>query len=232
MIAYKGFNKDLTCRGFKYEVGKTYETATAILYKSGFHACLDPLDCLYYYSPESSVYYVVDIQDVCQHRSNETTVICGKKITVLERMCFRDMYGYHKNFIESLKNSSTTGLINDKTLSKENYNIILGADCKCASAIRYNLVDFNNYNSFAFRNRNAIWLSSFNNISVEDNNVIKCDYKNNISVQSENIIEACNENTVSLHSSNFLIVNHNNKISGKKQYQQENTVSYPQILTA
>lgn len=216
MIAYKGFNKDLTCRGFKYEVGKTYETATAILYNSGFHACLDPLDCLYYYSPESSVYYVVDIQDVSQHRSNETTVICGKKITVLERMNFRDIYEHHKNFIESLKNNSTTELTNCKTVAKENNNIILGADFKCASAIRYNLVDFGDYNSFAFRDRNAIWLSSFNNISVEDNNAIKCDYKNVISVQSENIIEACDENTVSLHSSNFLIVNHNNNISGRK----------------
>lgn len=205
MIAYKGFNKDLTCRGFKYEVGKTYETATAILYNSGFHACLDPLDCLYYYSPESSVYYVVDIQDVCKNRSNETTVICGKKITVLERMDFEHMYEYHRNY-----------LISHKTTAKENYNIILGTDCKCASAISYNLVDFDDYNSFAFRDRNAIWLSSFNNISVEDNNVIRCDYKNVISVQSENIIEACNENTVSLHSDNFLIANHNNIISGKK----------------
>lgn len=216
MKAYKGFNKDLTCRGFKYEVGKTYETATAILYNSGFHACLDPLDCLYYYSPESSVYYVVDIQDVCQHRSNETTVICGKKITVLERMNFRDMYEHHKKYIESLKNNSTIKLIKCKTVAKDYYNIILGADFKCASAIGYNLVDFSDYNSLAFRDRNAIWLSSFNNISVEDNNALMCDYKNVISAQSENIIEACDENTVSLHSSNFLIVNHNNIISGKK----------------
>lgn len=216
MIAYKGFNKDLTCRGFKYEVGKTYETATAILYNSGFHACLDPLDCLYYYSPKSSVYYIVDIQDVCKNRGKETTVICGKKITVLERMNFRDMYEHHRIYIESVENNSTTKAINCKTIAKENYNIMLGTDCKCASAIRYNLVDFCDYNSFAFRDRNAIWLSSFNNISVEDNNVIKCDYKNNISVQSENIIEACDNNTVSLHSSNFLIVNHHNIIGGKE----------------
>ena len=216
MIAYKGFNKDLTCRGFKYEVGKTYETTTAILYNSGFHACLDPLDCLYYYSPESSVYYVVDIQDVCKNRSNKTTVICGKKITVLERMYFGHLYEHHRKYIESIKNDCIIKLINHKTMAKENYNIILGGDCKCVSAISYNLVDFDDYNTFAFRNRNTICLSSFNNISVEDINAIKCDYKNIISVQCENIIKACNENSVSLHSSNFLTACHYNIISGKR----------------
>lgn len=215
MIAYKGFNKDLTCRGFKYEVGKTYETATAILYNSGFHACLDPLDCLYYYSPESSVYYVVDIQDVSQHRSNETTVICGKKITVLEKMDFFAMYVHHREYIESVENNSTTRVINCKTVAKENYNTIVGADYNCVSAINYNLVEFDDFNTLSFRDRNAIWLSSFNNISVLDDNAIKCDYKNVISVQSENIIEACDENSVNLHNSNFLIVNHHNIISGK-----------------
>lgn len=91
MLAYKGFNKDLTCRGFQYEVGKTYETETAKLGESGFHACLDPLDCLEYYSPESSVYYMVDIQDVCKNTIDKTTIICGKKITVLKKMYFEDI---------------------------------------------------------------------------------------------------------------------------------------------
>lgn len=36
MKAYKGFNKDMTCRGFQYEIGKTYETDEADLCNSGF----------------------------------------------------------------------------------------------------------------------------------------------------------------------------------------------------
>ena len=28
VIAYKGFNKDLTCRGFQYEIGKEHEEVT------------------------------------------------------------------------------------------------------------------------------------------------------------------------------------------------------------
>lgn len=48
---YKGFNEDLTCRGFQYEEGKTYEENEANLCHKGFHACEDPLDCFSYYAP-------------------------------------------------------------------------------------------------------------------------------------------------------------------------------------
>ena len=39
---YKGFNQDLTCRGFQYEIGKTYEYNGEIeLCSSGFHFCAE-----------------------------------------------------------------------------------------------------------------------------------------------------------------------------------------------
>jgi len=46
---YKGFNKDMTCRGFQYEVGKTYEFPIAKICKEGAHFVLNPLDALSYY---------------------------------------------------------------------------------------------------------------------------------------------------------------------------------------
>ena len=58
--SYKGFNKDMTCRGFQYEEGKEYEEETADACHSGFHACEYPLDCFNYYSPNESVYHEVE----------------------------------------------------------------------------------------------------------------------------------------------------------------------------
>lgn len=45
MKTYKGFNKNMTCRGFQYEEGKEYKTEKAVACETGFHACEYPLDC-------------------------------------------------------------------------------------------------------------------------------------------------------------------------------------------
>ena len=60
--AYKGFNKDMTCRDFRYEVGKEYEHNGEVkACASGFHACENPIDCLRYYSPNNSVFHEVEL---------------------------------------------------------------------------------------------------------------------------------------------------------------------------
>ncbi len=60
MKTFKGFKKDMTCRGFQYEEGKEYTEERAIACETGFHACEYPLDCLSYYSPSDSVYHEVE----------------------------------------------------------------------------------------------------------------------------------------------------------------------------
>ena len=49
IIAYKGFNKDLTCRCFQYEIGKEYEEKEVSVCERGFHACENPFDVLDFY---------------------------------------------------------------------------------------------------------------------------------------------------------------------------------------
>lgn len=83
MKMYKGFDKDLKCRDFQYEIGKTYEEPTAELCEKGFHACEYPLDVFGYYAPcGMSRYCEVDLDDVSNKKSNEDSKRCGKKIAV------------------------------------------------------------------------------------------------------------------------------------------------------
>ena len=79
---YKGFNKDMTCRGFQFEEGKTYEEPEAKLCEKGFHACENPLDCFNYYNPGTSVYHEVELEDVKNEKSGDDSKVCAKKITV------------------------------------------------------------------------------------------------------------------------------------------------------
>ena len=81
MKAYKGFDKDMKCRGFQYEVGKEYEEGSASLCDRGFHACENPLDTLRYYRPGDSRYCEVEIEDNGERNSDDSKV-CGKHIKI------------------------------------------------------------------------------------------------------------------------------------------------------
>ena len=83
MKMYKGFDKDLKCRDFQYEVGNTYEEPTSELCEKGFHACEYPLDVFKYYAPGNmSRYCEVDLDEVNGKKDVEDSKHCGKKIAV------------------------------------------------------------------------------------------------------------------------------------------------------
>ena len=83
MKAYKGFDENLKCKDFQYEIGKAYEEPEAKLCEKGFHACEYPLDVFEYYAPGNmSRYCEVDLDDVSDKKSNKDSKRCGKKIAV------------------------------------------------------------------------------------------------------------------------------------------------------
>lgn len=80
--AYKGFDKNMQCRGFQFAEGETYHEETAKLCESGFHACEMPLDVLAYYAPgEGSIYREVTLDEVTDEPSNDSKR-CAKTITI------------------------------------------------------------------------------------------------------------------------------------------------------
>ena len=80
MKAYKGFDQNLKCRDFQFEVGKAYEEKEADICSCGFHACENPLDVFGYYSPSDSRYCEVDL-DANEQRSSDSKRV-GKYIKI------------------------------------------------------------------------------------------------------------------------------------------------------
>ena len=87
VIAYKGMNSDMTCRDFKYEVGKSYKTDKVELCEIGFHACLNPIDVLeYYHKYISSRYFKVKLSGEITKCDEIDTKVAATEITILEEI--------------------------------------------------------------------------------------------------------------------------------------------------
>ena len=89
--AFKGFTRDLKCRGFQFKEGETFEVqGEPKLCEHGFHACEDPVDCFSYYAPSESEYHEVELEDVSPERKEDSKVV-AKRIKIGARLSLKDM---------------------------------------------------------------------------------------------------------------------------------------------
>ncbi len=103
MKAYKGFDVEpdgtLNCRGFQYAEGETYETDSAVLCETGFHACLEPMDVLDYYHPSTgAVIHEVEVaDDAVGHEPHELkdSKVASTRITIGARIDIMGMVKVH-----------------------------------------------------------------------------------------------------------------------------------------
>ena len=101
MKAYKGFNRDMTCRGFQFEEGKEYREEKAELCESGFHACENPLDTFNYYYPGNSVFHEVELDEVSDERNSDDTKVCAKTIRVGARLDVAGLCKAHFEYVSA-----------------------------------------------------------------------------------------------------------------------------------
>ena len=100
--AYKGFNKNMTCRDFQYEKGKEYETEKAEACECGFHASEYPLDVFRYYPPGTSVYH--EVEQSGELDRTESDKVASTKIKIGARI---DIAGIVKAAISYIKERIT-----------------------------------------------------------------------------------------------------------------------------
>ena len=141
MQAYKGFNKDMTCRDFQYKKGDTYTTNEAILCESGFHACENSLDCLSFYPPGNGcVYHAVELDGNIQRDRNGSTKCAATKIKIGARLSIAELVRNAIAFVFSKENpthdqwthAATSGYGAHATTSGFNAYATTSGDCACA----------------------------------------------------------------------------------------------------
>ena len=92
MKLYKGFDKNMKCRNYQYEEGKTYtHPGTQNLCDEGFHTCEVPLDCLKYYAPaDGSIYREVEMEGVIDEYGYNSKRV-GKVIKIGAKLSIRSL---------------------------------------------------------------------------------------------------------------------------------------------
>ena len=82
MKMFKGFDKDLKCRDYQYQIGRTEKEDSAKLCNRGFHACTYPMDVFGYYPPADSRFCEVELNGVTNETGDDSKR-CGTEIKVL-----------------------------------------------------------------------------------------------------------------------------------------------------
>ena len=106
IIAYKGFDKDFKCRGFQYEVGKTYEMDGNIACcNRGFHACESPMEVLDHYDMLSSRFAEVE-QSGKIDKEADSTKTCSSRIKIKAELKLADIINLGVEWLKEITSPS------------------------------------------------------------------------------------------------------------------------------
>ena len=116
ITSYKGFDKNMKCRGFQYEVGKEYDMDGEIkCCNRGFHACKSPLEVWDYYDMLNSRFAEVEQSGKIDEEENSTKV-CSSHIKIKAELKLADIINIGVEWLKDITSPSkvkTDGILND-----------------------------------------------------------------------------------------------------------------------
>jgi hypothetical protein len=134
IIGVKGFDKDLKCRGYQFEVGKTYKEENAVCCESGFHFCENPLDVFGYYPPADSRYCIVEGTGKIDTHDDDSKIACTK-IKIVREIQPYEFADLAKEYIEKKSEDTQSNTGNWSSASNTGYRSSASVEGKESVAI-------------------------------------------------------------------------------------------------
>ncbi len=135
ITSYKGFDKNMQCRGFQYEVGKEYEMDGEIkCCNRGFHACKSPIEVWDHYDMLNSRFAEVE-QSGKIDEEEKSTKICSSRIKIKAELKLADIINIGVEWLKDITSPSkvkTDGELNDngyrrKQIGSSGYSAQIGS---------------------------------------------------------------------------------------------------------
>ena len=130
--AYKGFDKNMQCRGFQFEEGKEYEEKEASLCKKGFHVCENPLDTFRYYEPgKGSTYHEVELDATEETEADSKR--CGTRIKIGAKLSVLDICKAHFQYVKERTTAKKQGKDEDSLAAQDCSSLAAGKNSVIAA---------------------------------------------------------------------------------------------------
>lgn len=142
MIAYKGFEKGLVCRGYQFAMGLN-RTDKANCRENGFHCAEDPLDCLTYYSNmDNSEYYIVNAGGDVHEDGTDTKISCTE-LTIIKKLSREDFFLHALAFmVDHPKREWSSHVTKDKGSAQYRYYAVVRGKDPIASGPKGSILAF------------------------------------------------------------------------------------------
>ena len=133
--SYKGFDKNMQCRGFQYEVGKEYDMDGGIkCCNRGFHACKSPLEVWDHYDMLNSRFAEVE-QSGKIDEEEKSTKVCSSHIKIKAELKLSEIINIGVEWLKNVTSPSkvkTDGALNDngdrkKQIGSSGYSAQIGS---------------------------------------------------------------------------------------------------------
>ena len=205
MKLYKGFNRDMTCRGFQFKEGETYETDRAELCESGFHACENPLDCFGYYNPANSVYHEVEL-DATEETGDDSKRV-GKRIKIGAELSVANICKAHFEYVKehttneeqgkdyanlSAQNRSSLSAKDGSSLSAQNRSSLSAQNCSSLSAQDCSSLSARDGSSLSARDGSSLSAQNCSSLSARDRSSLSAQDRSSLSTGKYSVIAAFN----------------------------------------